>query len=32
MADFEEEILSGSDSDVDSDVEDVPIKPKKILN
>jgi len=32
MADFEEEILSGSDSEVDSDIEDVPIKPKKILN
>lgn len=32
MADFEEEILSGSDSEVDSDVDDVPIKPKKILN
>ena len=32
MADFEEEILSGSDSEVDSDVEDVSIKPKKILN
>ncbi len=32
MADFEEEILSGSDSEVDSDIEDVPIKPKNILN
>ena len=31
MADFEDENISGSDSDRDSDIEDVPIKPKKIL-